>query len=240
MSDKHTFPPVLILCGGLATRLGERTKSTPKAMLQIAGRPFIDHQLRLLKRQGVSRVVMCVGYLHDQLEQYVGDGSGFGLDVRYSTDGPTLLGTGGAVQKASHLVEDEFAILYGDSYLDIDFSPIYARFIESGKLGLMTVFANHDQWDKSNVVFRNDCVELYDKHRQLPEMRYIDYGLTILRKRALHTHPEGKSFDLAETLNLISRDGQLAGYEVFKRFYEIGSAAGIRDMEEYLKQSHKS
>src|SRR6266481_3446322 len=113
------MPPIAVIAGGLATRMGDRARTTPKSMLVVAGEPFIAHQLRLFRREGLERVVLCVAHLGDQIEDFVGDGAKFGLSVNYSPDGETLMGTGGAVKKALPLLGDEFFITYGDSYLDI-------------------------------------------------------------------------------------------------------------------------
>jgi NDP-sugar pyrophosphorylase family protein len=230
------FPTTLILAGGFATRLGALTRETPKAMISVAGEPFIAHQLRLLAREGTERAIILTHYLSRQIEEFVGDGKGFGLSVSYSEDGDMPLGTGGAVKKCLPLVEDSFAVIYGDTFLDISFPPIFDYFRNCGKAGLMTVLDNGDQWDKSNVLFRNGCVEVYDKVVRDPSMHHIDYGLSIFKREAYLTHATKESFDLSEIFQALIREKQLAGFEVTKRFYEIGTAAGIADTEQYLKQ----
>ena len=226
--------PVAILAGGLATRLGDVTAARPKALVEVAGRPFIDHQLQLLHRHGVRRVVLCLGHLSDQVERHVGDGGRFGLDVRYSHDGDRLLGTGGAIRRAVHLLDGVFWVLYGDSYLDFDYAAALAAFAGSNALGLMTVLRNENRWDRSNSVFREGRLLCYGKRQQLPEMTHIDYGATLLRREALGQVPEGEPFDLADLFSSLVAAGRMAGFEVFERFYEIGSPRGLEETRAHL------
>ena len=228
--------PVAILAGGLATRLRPVTQTIPKALIEVAGKPFIEHQLEYLHKQGVSSVVLCIGYLGEMIQELVGDGSRWGLQVTYSPDGPVLLGTGGALKQALPLLGEQFFILYGDSYLPIDFSKVQAAFTESGQLGLMTVLKNQNQWDKSNVQYEQGQLVEYNKSVISPQMHYIDYGLGVLQAKALDGYPAGQSFDLSQVYNQLSLQKQLAGHEVFERFYEIGSHQGIADTQTYLLQ----
>src|SRR3954462_14370954 len=139
--------PVAILAGGLATRLRPVTEKIPKALIQVAGQPFLAHQLRLLKSAGIRKTVLCVGYHGEMIENEFGDGSSFGIEISYSFDGPELLGTGGALRKALPRLAKKFFVLYGDSYLPIDYAEPARTFLASGKLGLMTVFRNDGQRD---------------------------------------------------------------------------------------------
>src|SRR5271156_4843715 len=168
-TGNSTSLPVVILAGGLATRLRPLTEKIPKALVEVAGRPFLEHQIELLKRNGLTDLVLCLGYLGEMIEQQYGDGSSLGVRMRYSFDGPQLLGTGGAIKRASTLLPDAFFVLYGDSYLPIDFQTVAAAFIESGQPALMTVYANADAWDTSNVWFEQDRIRLYSKREKLPE-----------------------------------------------------------------------
>jgi NDP-sugar pyrophosphorylase family protein len=228
--------PVAIVAGGLATRLHPITRQIPKSLVDVAGKPFIVRQLNYLKRQGITRVVLCLGYLGDQVEAVVGDGSVFGLEVGYSWDGPRLLGTGGALRQALPLLGERFFVFYGDSYLPIDFQAIERNFLRSGKPALMTVLENGDQWDKSNVLFRDGCIAEYNKRTPIPEMAHIDYGLGVLSASVLVNMPADEPFDLAEVYHTLSVRGLLAGYEVFERFYEIGSHKGLSDTIEYFQK----
>ena len=226
--------PLAILAGGLATRLRPITETIPKSLVSVAGRPFIEHQLEQLQREGIRHAVLCVGYLGEMVRDVVGDGSRFGLRVDYSFDGPKLLGTGGALRQALPLLGDAFFVLYGDSYLPIPFAPVAETFLKSGKQGLMTVYRNEGSHDTSNVVFDDGRIRIYDKKARLPEMRHIDYGLELLKPAAFEPFAGREAFDLAELLQDLLRRDQLAGHEVLTRFYEIGSHAGLTELDALL------
>ena len=228
--------PVAILAGGLATRLRPITQEIPKSLVDVAGKPFIVRQLDYLQQQGITHVVLCLGYLGEQVEAVVGDGSAFGLDVRYSWDGPQLLGTGGALKQALPLLGEQFFVYYGDSYLPIDFRVVEREFLAVDKPALMTVLKNDDQWDKSNVLFRDGHIAEYSKQTPLPEMAHIDYGLGVLSASVLANAPINEHFDLADIYHELSVRGLLAGHEVFERFYEIGSHKGLDETIEYFKE----
>lgn len=227
--------PVAILAGGLATRLRPITEKIPKSLVAVAGEPFLAHQLRLLHARGLRRAVLCVGYLGEMIERDFGDGAAFGMELSYSFDGPKLLGTGGALRQALPLLGEEFFVLYGDSYLPIDYAKVFAAYRASGQPGLMTVFRNEGAWDTSNVQFEDGCIIRYDKHERTPEMRYIDYGLGVFRASVFAERPAGEAFDLAEVQRGLVAKGALAGHEVFQRFYEIGSHAGLAELETLLQ-----
>lgn len=220
--------PVAILAGGLATRMRPLTETIPKALLNVANEPFIFHQLRLLRRNEIQDVVLCVGYLGEQIKAVVGDGSSFGMNVTYSSDWPELRGTGGALKKALPLLGEHFMVLYGDSYLDIPYTEVTETFIRSGQPALMTVYRNANQHDTSNVIYRNGRIEVYDKRHYIPEMDYIDYGLGCLSASLFLAQPN--SFDLADIYSALATQGKLVGYEVHSRFYEIGSSAGLCEL----------
>ena len=226
--------PVAILAGGLATRLRPITETIPKALLDVSGQPFIVRQLSYLRDQGVRRVVLCSGYLGAMFERGVGNGSKFGLDVTYSHDGPVLLGTGGAIKKALPMLGDQFFVLYGDSFLPVAFKTVEKSYLTSGLDALMTVLKNGDQWDKSNVLFSNGILMEYNKRAPHPDMNYIDYGLGVISARVLDAYPAALPFDLADVYHALSIQGQLAGFEVQERFYEIGSHSGLKETEAYF------
>ncbi len=231
-----TLPPIALLAGGLATRLRPITTTIPKAMVEVADQPFIAHQLRLLAREGAHVVTLCLGYLGEQVRDFVGDGQGFGLEVRYSFDGDRLLGTGGALRKALPLLGPEVLILYGDSYLDLPYAPVVQAFRTSGLDGLMTVYGNEGRWDTSNVVFKEGRIAVYSKRLRDPDMRHIDYGLGILKAEVLAARPEDQPFDLADVYTDLVETGRLAGFEVQHRFYEIGSPEGLAETDAYLRR----
>ena len=228
--------PVCILAGGLATRMRPLTETVPKALLEVAGKPFIDWQLRYLRAQGADLVVVCSGYLGEQIETFVGDGSRWGLRVRFRFDGPQLLGTGGAVANAIDLLGPRFFVLYGDSYLPIDYAAVERDFMAQAKPALMTVMKNANQWDRSNVVFRDGRIMEYNKAQPDPQATHIDYGLAVLDARVLQQRVRGTALDLAGIYHDLSVRGELAGHEVFQRFYEIGSPQGLRETAQYLEK----
>jgi NDP-sugar pyrophosphorylase family protein len=232
--------PVVILAGGLATRLRPLTERIPKALVEVAGCPFLEHQINLLKRNAITEVILCVGYLGEMIEQRYDDGKTLGVRLRYSYDGPKLLGTGGAIKKALPLLADAFFVLYGDSYLPVDYQSVAAAFREADKPALMTVFANADAWDTSNVRFEDGRIRLYSKREKLKEMRYIDYGLMVCTRHVFDGTPYDVPFDLADTLEELSRRGQLAGFEVSQRFYEIGLPAGLAELDRLLRSARRS
>jgi len=227
--------PVAVLAGGLATRLRPITEKIPKSLVPVAGRPFLAHQLELLHARGIRRAVLCIGYLGEMIQRDFGDGSAFGVRLDYSFDGPKLLGTGGALKRALPLLGDEFFVLYGDSYLPVEYRPIAEFFRRSGKLGCMTVYHNEGRYDTSNVVFRDGEIAVYDKKDRPPDMRYIDYGLSLFRAPVFDAYSGDQPFDLAEVMGKLVREKQLAGYEIRERFYEIGSPAGLAELETLLK-----
>jgi NDP-sugar pyrophosphorylase family protein len=226
---------VAILAGGLATRLRPITETIPKAMVAINGKPFIAYQLEYLKSQNISKVVLCLGYLGEQVQKFVGNGSKFDLHVEYSFDGPVLLGTGGALKKALPKLGKHFYILYGDSVLPVNYLPVEEAYLSSGKLALMTVLKNSNQWDKSNVIFDNGELVIYDKKQNNPLMNYIDYGLGLINAEVLEKNSE-LNFDIADVYNKLSLNNELKGYEVFDRFYEIGSHTGLKETEQFFKE----
>jgi NDP-sugar pyrophosphorylase family protein len=227
--------PVAILAGGLATRLRPITERVPKVLIPVAGKPFLAHQLALLRKQGINRAVLCLGHLGEMVQRDFGDGSAHGVKLDYSFDGPVLLGTGGALKRALPLLGERFFVLYGDSYLPIDFGPVADFFKRSSKLGLMTVFQNEGRFDTNNVVFGDGEIKGYDKKNRLPEMRHIDYGLSLFKATAFDEWPADKPFDLADVMQRLVAQKQLAGFEVKQRFYEIGSHAGLAELEALLR-----
>ena len=228
--------PIAILAGGLATRLRPITETIPKALVEIAGEPFLGHQLRLLRRWGLDRVVLCVGFLGEQIREFAGDGRAYGLHVEYSFDGPQLLGTAGAIRRAMPLLGETFFAIYGDSYLPCDYGDAAGKFIESGKSGLMTVFRNDDRWDLSNVEYSEGRILAYDKANRTPRMRHIDYGLGVFSRRAFDAIPEHRPWDLATVYQDLLRRDDLAAWEARERFYEIGSPGRDAERTEFLSR----
>jgi NDP-sugar pyrophosphorylase family protein len=231
--------PVAILAGGPATRLGQITADRPKALVDVAGRPFAEHQIELLRRHGVTRIVFLVGHLGEMVEEALGDGRRWGVTLRYVFDGPSALGTGGAVRNALPELGSSFFVLYGDSYLECEYGDIARMFVASGAEGLMTVCRNENQWDRSNVHFENGRILAYDKRTQTPGMRHIDYGLGVFAARAFDRFAPEAAFDLAELYQRLLAAGTLAACEVPGRFYEIGSPAGLAETRARLASSQR-
>ena len=184
--------------------------------------------------------MLCVGYLAEQIEDFVGDGSRFGLSVDYNYDGPKLLGTGGALRASLGELGKEFLVMYGDSWLDTSYGPVVDAFRASHRPALMTVFRNEGKWDTSNVWFEKGVIRCYDKRVRIPEMHYIDWGLGVLRAEVIAGKPADTVFDLADIYAELARGGDLTGYEVNTRFYEIGSPAGLRETDALLRGYTKS
>lgn len=230
--------PVAILAGGLATRLRPLGARQPKALVEVAGRPFVDHQLALLRRRGVRRVVLCVGHRGDEIERHVGDGGRFGLQATCVHDGPELLGTGGALRRARAALGQLFFVLYGDSLADVDYAALLQALPE-GAEALMTVLRNEGRWDASNVVFEQGRLLRYDKRARVPEMRHVDYGVGLLRARALERLPAAGPCDLAELYTALAAEGRLQGFEVHQRFYEIGSPSGLAETRQFVEEQQR-
>jgi prepilin-type processing-associated H-X9-DG protein len=232
----------VILAGGLGTRLRSLGLELPKALIPISGEPFAAHQLALLKQNGIAEIVYCIGHRGDQIRAFAGDGSAWGLKISYVDEGDRLRGTAGALRLAfdCDLLASAFFVLYGDSYLPIEYRSVYEAYEAQSCPALMTILRNENRWDTSNVLFVDGRV-LYDKKRSHPrraEMRHIDYGLSVLDRNVVRDRvPPETICDLAELFHDLSEERQLAGFEVHERFYEVGSLAGIRDLELYL--AHK-
>lgn len=226
---------VAILAGGLATRLRPATEKTPKALLRVAGEPFLVHQVRLLHSHGLRKIVLCVGYLGEMIKATLGDGSNFGVQIAYSFDGATLLGTGGALKRALPMLGERFLVIYGDSYMPVDYSTIVEAFVLSGKPALMAVLENQDRWDTSNVCFESGEIRRYDKKLPTSEMRHIDYGIAVLNAAVFAPYPNNVPFDLADVYSHLVSEKQIAAYEVNERFYEIGSREGLAELDSLLR-----
>jgi NDP-sugar pyrophosphorylase family protein len=222
---------MVILAGGLGTRLWPLTSDVPKALIPIGGKPFLQHQIELLKSQGIRDIVLCVGHLAEQVQDYFGDGRWLGVRIKYSEEKDSLLGTAGAIKKAEPLLGDDFFLMYGDSYLMIDYREVMRYFRRFHKLGLMVVYRNCNQLERSNVVVEGDFVRVYDKEGQTPGMAYINYGLSVLRKEALRYIPPGRPFSQEEFYQSLIDQRELLAFEVEQRFYEIGSPKGLEEFQ---------
>ena len=226
----------VILAGGLGTRMWPETRTIPKTLLPIAGTPFATRQLSWLGRSGIDSVVYCLGHLGQLIRDHVGDGASWGLSVRYVDEGDHLRGTAGALRLAydERALEEDFLVVYGDSWLQVDPAEVLRAARVRGEPALMTVFRNDGRWDGSNVVLEGTRIARYAKGLSPlpPEMRWIDYGLLAFRREVIGERvPPGAAADLAPVCSELAGAGLLAAFEVGQRFYEIGSVAGRDELE---------
>ena len=227
------LPPVCILAGGLGTRLGKHVRDTPKPLLEVAGEPFLLHQLRLIAGHGAREVVLCVGYLGERIESAIGS-ERFGMNIQYSYDAPGLDGTLGAIRRALPLLGERFLVLYGDAYLRIDYAEVAHVWYESNLPAVMSVLRNEDRWDASNARYEKGRVLAYDKGVPTPDMHWIDYGLGGLTVDTLSV-VDGNENDLAHLYHRLAELDLLCGYEATERFYEIGTPSGLKETDEFLR-----
>ncbi len=226
--------PVVILAGGVASRLRPITEKIPKCLVPVNGTPFLDIQLKQLRAQGIQEVILLIGHLGDLVADYVGRGSRYGLRVSVIKDGPQLLGTGGALRSAMNHLPEEFFLLYGDSYLSCSYEEVQQKYIEGRPPILMTVFKNDGRWDVSNIEYSEGVVVRYSKKVRVPTMNFIDYGLMILQRDIFSLMAPDQPFDLSDVLEKFAQNGQVMGLEIHERFYEIGSHSGLQELSSFL------
>ena len=226
---------IVVFCGGLATRLGSLAKNIPKSMIKINNKPFLEHQIENIKKYSINDIVLCVGHLSEQIKKYFGNGENFGVDIKYSYDGEKPLGPIGALKNAEPLIEDIFFIMYGDSYLNVDFQKMYSYFLKNNNLGLMAVYKNFDKIDKSNLIVKENKIVAYGEKERTKDMVYIDYGTSLLRKKTLNLIPKDTFYTTGDFFsNLISKEVLLA-FEVKNRFYHIGNPDALEELRNYIK-----
>ena len=228
--------PLAILAGGFATRLGPLTENYPKCLLDINGRPFVDWQLELLVSKGFTDFVLCVSFKSELIQEHLGDGDRFGARIIYSKDGETQLGTGGAIRKALPVLGSKFGVIYGDSYLPVNYFAVEQKFLNTNGMALMTIFRNRGEFDVSNVEYKEVRLVNYEKGTVNPKMHYIDYGLSYFAAESFNSTPAETPFDLAHLCHELASQRKLDGFEVSERFYEIGSAQGIEEFTKYLRE----
>jgi NDP-sugar pyrophosphorylase family protein len=226
---------VCILAGGRGTRLGALVRDVPKPMLEVLGEPFLVHQLRLLAAHGAREAVICVGYLGELVESRIGERR-FGISIAYSRDGPGLDGTLGAIRGALELLGERFLVLYGDTYLRLDYRAANRAWCESGLPALMTVLHNGGRWGVSNARYEGGRVTAYDKRSPASGMSWIDHGLGGLTAAALDRVAASES-DLAVLHSALAERGELCGYPVGERFYEIGTPDALAETEAFLRRT---
>jgi len=224
----------VILAGGLATRLRPLTETIPKSMVMINNKPFLQYQLELLRTKGITDIVLCVGYLHEQIQDFFQNGKDFGVKLKYSIEEKNLLGTAGALKKAANLLDEKFFLTYGDSYVFLDFQRILSFFNAYDQLALMVVYKNYNKFDKSNVCLEGNKVSKYDKNAADDNMIYIDYGVSLLRNEILRFIPTGTVYSLEDVFKEIITQNSMLAFEAKERFYEIGSFNGLNEFTNFI------
>lgn len=232
----------VILAGGLGTRLSPLTEQVPKVMVPVNGRPFLLYLLQLLKSQEINDIILCIGYIGEQVRAFFGDGKRFGLKIRYSEERERLLGTGGALKQAQNLLDNHFFAINGDTYLPIDYTEVERSFISCGKKAFMLVYDNRENTGvKNNVELDKDSMVVrYDKERLAPGLKYVEAGVLILSREVLNIIKEGQSVSLEKGLySTLINQNELAAYITNQRFYDIGSPGQLKIFEEFLKRRAK-
>jgi NDP-sugar pyrophosphorylase family protein len=231
----------VILAGGLGTRLGSITQQVPKPMVPVAGKPYLEHQITLLAQQRIAEIVLLTGYLGEQIENYFGNGSRWGVSIRYSREAMPL-GTGGALREARSLLASQFLLIYGDSYLPLDYGDVLQRLADAGVCGVMVVYDNAfgDTSVHNNVAIRDAQVSRYDKtSANNPELRYVEAGVLAFERRLVDRIPSQGVVSLEqEVFPLLIAESQMAAYVTTQRFYDIGTPDRLRAIEEFLTHDH--
>ena len=229
---------VVVLMGGLGTRIRGVSPGTPKSMIEVCDRPFFSYQLELMKWHGFRRFVFCIGHGGERIRDFFGDGRSFGVEIKYSSDANSLLGTGGALRKAVDLLDEDILVMYGDGYLDADYSEFIYRYYQArskkSRKVMMAIYRNRDQYDKSNILFENEELLVYDKTHPLPRMEYIDFGAAIVDRSVVEEIPEG-NVDLADVYHRLAAEGMMSGYVVENRFYEIGTPESLDEFKRFMR-----
>lgn len=228
------LPPILILAGGLGSRVAHISGDYPKSMIKIGEKYFIEHQIKLFNNAGFKDIIFSVGYKEKIIKDFIQQDKFQNINIRAISDGSTPLGTGGAVINALSEVKNEFFVTYGDSFLDIDFKSFY---LHSQKYECcMVTYQNHNKYDRSNCKYLKNGTLIYDKKAHDSDFDSIDCGMLYFKKSAFNNLNFPESFDLADLLAFKSKEGKLQGFEIHKRFFEIGSESGIQDLTKYLKE----
>jgi NDP-sugar pyrophosphorylase family protein len=229
----------VILAGGLGTRLGELTRDMPKAMTPFHDRPFLHYSVKLLGNQGIRDIVICIGYLGEQIKDFFGNGQKMGVNIKYSQEGERLLGTGGALRQARDMFDSYFLVLNGDTYLPIDYREVEGKHLQRGRKALMVVYDNKiDTEVKNNIALDDDETVLrYDKEGISSELNYVEAGAIILRKEVLELIPEEVPISLEDGIySPLIQEREMAAYITKQRFYDIGTPERQKAFEEFVKK----
>jgi len=230
----------VILAGGLGTRLGAITQHVPKPMVPVAGKPYLEHQIVLLRRQGIADLVLLTGYLGGQIGNYFGDGSPWGVSIRYSQEA-TPIGTGGALRDARELLAPQFLLIYGDSYLPLNYANVLRRLAAAEVCGVMVVYDNSlgDTSVRNNVAVGGSLVSRYDKTSDDAELRYVEAGVLAFERSLVERIPARGVVSLEQDIfPVLIAEKQMAAYITTQRFYDIGTPARLRAIEAYLTHDH--
>lgn len=230
---------VVILAGGLGTRIKEYYPDTIKSLIKFDGIPFIEYQLDILRKNKLTDIVICAGFGAEALEEelYLFEDKEY-FNIQISHDGASPLGTGGAIKKALPLLKENFMVLYGDSYLDFNYKRTIDKFLSSNMLSLMTIFENNGQYDKSNVAYDGHKIIVYNKTVNNPfYYRYVDYGANFFRKKAFEENVPFR-FDLSLLQQILIQKGEMGVDVIKERFYEIGSIEGINDFKNMIERKN--
>ena len=221
----------IILSGGKGTRVKKYTKKIPKCLIEINGKPFLYHQLEYLKKNNIKNVIVSVNYLGGKISSYLKKNIDF-INTKIVNDGKRPLGTGGAIIKSLRFLKKNFYIIYGDSYLNFNLKKLAKK----KNLATMAIFRNNNKYDKSNIELKKLGKIFYHKNNENKKLKYIDYGVSYVNKRIFKEIKKNIKFNLPDFFDEISKRNMLSGYKVIKRFYEIGSYNGIKDLKNYLKK----
>ena len=226
---------VVILAGGLATRLRPLLREKPKSMVEVLGKPFLEYQLELLKGNGIRDVVLCIGHLGGQIVNHFGDGRKYGVNLKYSDEGENLMGTAGALRNAESLLDDVFLTMYGDSYLILNFAAVMSYFQSQDKLAVMTVYKNCDRYGRSNTVVEGNMVKEFSNTEKTEGMIYAEYGVNVFKKEIIGMIPKNQRYSLDKLFPRLIEQEELLAFEVKERFYEVGTPQRLRECEEFIR-----
>ena len=226
----------VILAGGRGMRMRPLTDDRPKPMVPILGRPFLEYQIAQLRDEGFDRVLLLLGYLPEIVQDHFGDGSAWGIRIEYSVTAPEQL-TSSRVEAARHLIEPCFLLLYCDNYWPMKIERLWARFRDAGKPGLITVYANRDNYSRGSVMLgRDGHVRVFDRLRTSPGLREVEISYAILTDIALKLLPEQDALFEEAIYAPLAQQGRLAAYVSEHRYYSIGSLARLPDTESFMQR----
>jgi len=225
------------MAGGLATRLRPLTEDTPKSLILIEGKPFLQYQIELLNRNGIKEIVLCLGYMGNKIEDYFGNGNRFGVKIKYSYE-DNLLGTGGALKLVEPHLDEHFFLIWGDSYVRLDYQEMYAFHIKNDRKFevTMAIFYNIRNYDKSNIAYEHGKIKKYEKHSK-DVLKYIDAGIMVINKELLERIPVSRVFQIEEIFSQLAKQEKIQPFLIKKRYYEIGSIKGLNQFKKFINRN---